>query len=44
MKITPLEIIAIEFKEAVHQINNALGIEISDDILDQIFNKFCIGK
>jgi tRNA modification GTPase len=40
----PLEIVAIEFKEAVHQINNALGIEISDDILDQIFNNFCIGK
>lgn len=40
----PLEIIAIEFKEAVHQINNALGVDISEDILDQIFNKFCIGK
>jgi tRNA modification GTPase len=40
----PIEIVAIEFKEAVHQINNALGIEISDDILDQIFNNFCIGK
>jgi tRNA modification GTPase len=40
----PLEIMAIEFKEAVQQINNALGVEISDDILDQIFNNFCIGK
>lgn len=40
----PLEIISIEFKEAVHQINNALGVEISEDILDQIFHKFCIGK
>jgi tRNA modification GTPase len=40
----PLEIIAIEFKEAVHCINNALGVEISDDILDQIFQNFCIGK
>jgi tRNA modification GTPase len=40
----PLEIIAIEFKEAVQQINNALGIEISDDVFDQIFNNFCIGK
>jgi tRNA modification GTPase len=40
----PLEIIAIEFKEAIHQINNALGIEISEDILDQVFNNFCIGK
>jgi tRNA modification GTPase len=40
----PLEIVAIEFKEAVQQINNALGVEISDDILDQIFNNFCIGK
>jgi tRNA U34 5-carboxymethylaminomethyl modifying GTPase MnmE/TrmE len=39
-----LEIIAIEFKEAVQQINNALGIEISDDVFDQIFNNFCIGK
>jgi tRNA modification GTPase len=40
----PLEIIALEFKEAVQQINNALGIEISDDVFDQIFNNFCIGK
>ncbi len=40
----PLEIVAIEFKEAAQQINNALGVEISDDILDQIFNNFCIGK
>ena len=43
-KNMPLEIISIEFKEAVHQINNALGVEISEDILDQIFHKFCIGK
>jgi tRNA modification GTPase len=40
----PLEIIAIEFKEAVKQINHALGIEITDDVFDQIFNNFCIGK
>jgi tRNA modification GTPase len=40
----PLEIIGIEFKEAVHQIDSALGIEISDDILDQVFHNFCIGK
>jgi tRNA modification GTPase len=40
----PLEITAIEFKEAVKQINHALGIEISDDVFDQIFNNFCIGK
>ncbi len=40
----PLEIISFEFKEALHQVNNALGVEISEDILDQIFHKFCIGK
>jgi tRNA modification GTPase len=40
----PLEIIAIEFKEAIQKINNALGIEISDDVFEQIFSNFCIGK
>ncbi len=40
----PLEMIALDLKEAVFQINNALGVEFSDDILDRIFSDFCIGK
>lgn len=43
-KSMPMEIIAIEFKEALCQINSALGIEVSDDIIDLIFRNFCIGK
>ena len=40
----PMEIIAIEFKEALYQINSALGDEVSEDILERIFQNFCIGK
>lgn len=43
-KSMPMEIIAIEFKEALCQINSALGVEVSDDIIDLIFRNFCIGK
>ncbi|MEZ6133059.1 MAG: GTPase [Planctomycetaceae bacterium] len=38
------EIIALELRDALHQIGTILGEVYTDDILDHIFSKFCIGK
>lgn len=38
------EIIAIDLKEAAHNIGLITGKSISEDILDRIFEQFCIGK
>lgn len=40
----PLEIIAIELREAVDYIGEITGVVTNDDILNRIFNDFCIGK
>ncbi len=38
------EVIAIEVKEVVSQFDQILGLEIGEDLLDNIFSSFCIGK
>ena len=38
------EIIAMELRDALHQIATILGEVYTDDILDHIFSNFCIGK
>ena len=38
------ELIAIELREALDCLGHILGTVYSDDILDRIFSKFCIGK
>ena len=38
------EIIALELRDALHQIGVILGEVYTDDILDHIFSNFCIGK
>ena len=38
------EIISIEVKDVVSQLDQILGLEIGDDLLDHIFSSFCIGK
>jgi tRNA modification GTPase len=43
-KGSPLEIIAIDIKEAMDRIGEVIGYQCSQDILDQIFSRFCIGK
>jgi len=40
----PLELIAIDIKEATDWLDTIVGIKPSADILDQIFSQFCIGK
>jgi len=41
---TPYELISIELREAVDAVGEILGKTTPDDILNNIFNKFCVGK
>lgn len=40
----PPEIIAAELREAISHLGEILGTNISADLLDRIFSRFCIGK
>lgn len=40
----PLELVAIDMETALSCLGKILGIEIQEDLLDHIFNRFCIGK
>jgi tRNA U34 5-carboxymethylaminomethyl modifying GTPase MnmE/TrmE len=37
-------LIALELRSALDGLGQVLGLLHSDDILDRIFSKFCIGK
>jgi tRNA modification GTPase len=38
------EILAIELREALEHLGRVLGTVYTDDVLDRIFSRFCIGK
>lgn len=38
------ELIALELRAALHELATLRGAVLTDDILDQIFSRFCIGK
>ena len=38
------ELLAVEIREAVDHLGRILGSVYTDDILDRIFSRFCIGK
>jgi len=38
------ELVAIDIKEAVFNLGLIIGKSVSDDILDRIFEQFCVGK
>jgi tRNA modification GTPase len=38
------ELIAVDLREAVSNLGLIVGKSASDDILDRIFERFCIGK
>ena len=40
----PLEIFAIELRDAVDSIGEITGAVATEEILNRIFNDFCIGK
>jgi tRNA modification GTPase len=41
---TGMEIVVFELRQAAEALGRITGVEIGDDVLDQIFSKFCIGK
>jgi len=41
---SPSELIAIDLKEAIFNLGLVVGKSVSDDVLDRIFEQFCIGK
>jgi tRNA modification GTPase len=38
------ELVAIELQEALRHLGEIIGMTTSEDVLDQIFSQFCIGK
>lgn len=40
----PLEILALEIRDAMDRLGEIVGIVTTDDILNKIFSEFCIGK
>lgn len=40
----PLEIIAIEIRESLDRLGEIVGVTTTEDILNRIFDEFCIGK
>ncbi|MDA1013871.1 MAG: tRNA modification GTPase [Planctomycetota bacterium] len=38
------EIVALEIRECLEHLGHVLGETLTDDILDRVFSKFCIGK
>ena len=40
----PLEIVSLDLRDALNALGEVTGETTTDDILDQIFTRFCIGK
>jgi tRNA modification GTPase len=40
----PFELVALDIQEAIDRLGEIIGINVREDIMDQIFNRFCIGK
>ena len=40
----PVDITAIYFKQGIEEINKITGENVTDDIINEIFSKFCLGK
>jgi len=43
-KAIPYELIAVNLREALEAIDRLLGKTTADDILENIFSHFCVGK
>jgi tRNA modification GTPase len=43
-KDIPLEIVAIQVREALDHVGSIIGVLTTDDILNKIFSEFCVGK
>jgi tRNA modification GTPase len=43
-KDLPPELVAVDLREAINSLGLIVGKTVSEDVLDRIFEKFCIGK
>lgn len=41
---SPFELIAVDIQEAIDSLDEVTGVTLREDMLDQIFSRFCIGK
>lgn len=44
MENMPIDLVAVEIKEILEAIGEITGDQVSDDIINEIFHKFCLGK
>src|SRR5690606_7913878 len=44
LEADPPELLALELREALHQLGEMVGAVYTNDLLDRIFSRFCIGK
>jgi tRNA modification GTPase len=40
----PMEVVLVDLERTQHEIDNILGVEVGEDVLDRIFSSFCVGK
>ena len=40
----PIDIIAVEIKQTLENLGSITGDNVSEDIINEIFSKFCLGK
>ena len=40
----PIDIISINIKESLESLGKITGEDVSEDIINEIFSKFCLGK
>ena len=40
----PFDLLSIELRDAIKNLSKITGQELTEDLLDNIFSKFCIGK
>jgi len=40
----PGEIVALELRESLAALEELLGVRVSDDLLERVFSRFCVGK
>lgn len=41
---TPFELITIDIQETIDSLGEIIGVSAREDVIDQIFSRFCIGK
>ena len=40
----PIDLVAISLKQALEELSSIVGKNASEDIISEIFSKFCLGK